>query len=328
MQGELEGTGKNSLVDKLKRKFIENKLITKLNKNEKAKEEVSSYLFLSPYLILFGLFIVLPVIMAIGLSLTDFNAVETPSFIGLKNYITLFTQDSVFMQYVLPNTIKFALIAGPVGYIMSFILAWMLAQIPKKPRTVLALILYSPSMTAGVAMTVVWTILFSGDQSGYLNSLLLNLGIINDPIQWLQSPQYLMLIMIIVTLWSSMGVGFLAMLAGVLNINSEIYEAGYIDGISNRFQEIIHITIPSMKPQMLFGAVMAVVGTFQAGGIGVSLSGTNPTPQYAGQLIVNHIEDFGFIRYEMGYAAAISVMLLLLIWLISKVVFRVLGEND
>lgn len=328
MQSQLEDLRENNIIDNLKRRVRENKLISKLNKNEKAKEEISSYLFLSPYLILFGLFIVLPVVMAIGLSITDFNAVETPSFIGFKNYITLFTQDSVFMQYVLPNTIKFALIAGPIGYIMSFILAWMLAQIPKKPRTVLALILYSPSMTAGVAMTVVWTILFSGDQTGYLNSFLLKLGIINDPVQWLQSPQYLMLIMIIVTLWSSMGVGFLGMLAGVLNINSEIYEAGYIDGISNRFQEIIHITIPSMKPQMLFGAVMAVVSTFQAGGIGVALSGTNPTPQYAGQLIVNHIEDFGFIRYEMGYAAAISVMLLLLIWLTSKAVFRVLGEND
>ncbi|KLE17271.1 ABC transporter permease [Clostridium sp. C8] len=300
----------------------------KTNKGEKNKEALNAYLFLSPYLILFILFIVLPVVMALGLSLTNFNAVEAPSFIGLKNYITLLTQDSEFMQYVLPNTIKFALIAGPVGYFLSFILAWMLAQIPKKPRTILALILYSPSMTAGVAMTVVWTILFSGDQTGYLNSVLINLGVITDPIQWLQSPKYLMIIMIIVTLWSSMGVGFLAMLAGVLNIDTEIYEAGYIDGISNRFQEIIHITIPSMKPQMLFGAVMAVVGTFQAGAIGVQLSGANPTPQYSGQLIVNHIEDFGFIRYEMGYAAAISVALLLMIWLSSKVVWRLFGEND
>lgn len=302
--------------------------IRKTNKGEKNKEVLNAYLFLSPYLILFILFIVLPVVMALGLSLTNFNAVEAPSFIGLKNYITLLTQDSEFMQYVLPNTIKFALIAGPVGYFLSFILAWMLAQIPKKPRTILALILYSPSMTAGVAMTVVWTILFSGDQTGYLNSVLINLGVITDPIQWLQSPKYLMIIMIIVTLWSSMGVGFLAMLAGVLNIDTEIYEAGYIDGISNRFQEIIHITIPSMKPQMLFGAVMAVVGTFQAGAIGVQLSGANPTPQYSGQLIVNHIEDFGFIRYEMGYAAAISVALLLMIWLSSKVVWRLFGEND
>lgn len=315
-------------MTKIMNALKENRITARIRKDHKLKEELESYAFLSPYLIMFGLFIVLPVIMAVGLSVTDFNAIETPGFVGLKNYITLLTEDSVFMQYVLPNTIKFALIAGPVGYALSFILAWMLAQIPKKPRTVLALVLYSPSMTAGVAMSVVWTILFSGDQSGYLNSLLIQMGVIQDPIQWLQSPEYLMTIMIIVTLWSSMGVGFLAMLAGVLNINSEMYEAGYIDGISNRFQEIIHITIPSMKPQMLFGAVMAVVGTFQAGAIGVQLSGANPTPQYAGQLIVNHIEDFGFIRYEMGYAATISVILLLLIWLCSKVVWKLFGDND
>lgn len=292
------------------------------------KEARHAYGFMAPYLILFVVFIVLPIIMAAVLSFTDYNAVERPAFVGFRNYINLFTQDSTFMQYVLPNTIKFALIAGPVGYFMSFFLAWMLAQIPKKPRTVLALVLYSPSMTAGVAMSVVWTILFSGDQSGYINSLLLRLGFIAEPIQWLQSPEYLMPIMIIVTLWSSMGVGFLAMMAGIVNSNQEIYEAGYIDGISNRLQEIIYITIPSMKPQMLFGAVMAVVNTFQAGAIGVQLSGTNPTPQNAGQLITNHIEDYGFIRYEMGYAAAISVVLLLLMYVLSKVVWKLLGERD
>lgn len=299
------------------------------NKREhNLRREGNAYLLLSPYIILFFIFIMLPVILAILLSFTNFDAIQFPKFVGFKNYISLLTEDSVFMQYVLPNTIKFALIAGPVGYIMSFVLAWMLAQIPKGPRTILALILYSPSLTAGVAMQVVWTTIFSGDQSGYLNSFLLNLGVIQQPIQWLQSSDYLMLIMIVVTIWSSMGVGFLAMLAGVLNINNEIYEAGYIDGISNRFQEIIHITIPSMKPQMLFGAVMSVVGTFQAGAIGVQLSGTNPTPGYAGQLIVNHIDDYGFIRYEMGYAAAVSVILLLLIWLSSKVVWKMFGEND
>jgi multiple sugar transport system permease protein len=162
------------------------------------------------------------------------------------------------MKYVLPNTIKFAVIVGPGGYILSFLLAWTLTQLPKLPRTLFALILYSPSMTSGVAMTVVWKTLFSGDQTGYMNSLLLGMNLIAEPIQWLQSPQYLMTIMIIVTLWSSMGVGFLAMLAGILEINPEMYEAGSLDGISNRFQEII-ITIPSKKPQMLFGAVMAIV---------------------------------------------------------------------
>lgn len=295
---------------------------------KQADKEGSAYLFLGPYLILFFLFIVLPVIIAIILSFTNFNSIQFPKFIGLKNYVDLITQDGEFMQYVLPNTIKFALIVGPVGYMMAFVLAWMLAQIPKVPRTVLALILYSPSMTGGVAMQVVWTTIFNGDTTGYLNSILLKFGLIQQPIQWLQSPQYLMLIMIIVTIWSSMGVGFLAMLAGVLNINPEMYEAGYIDGISKKYQEIFYITIPSMKPQMLFGAVMAVVNTFQAGAIGVQLSGTNPTPQYAGQLIVNHIQDYGFQRYEMGYASAISVVLLLIILLCSKISRKLFAEQD
>jgi multiple sugar transport system permease protein len=294
----------------------------------KMKAQYSTLGFLSPYIILFVIFIVIPVAVAIGLSFTYFDAIEPPKIVGLQNYIYLFTQDSVFMQNVVPNTLTFALIVGPGGYILSFILAWLLAQIPKVPRTILALIIYSPSMTAGVAMSVVWKIIFSGDQTGYLNGLLIRLGITYAPIQFLQSPHFLMTIMIIVTLWGSMGVGFLAMLSGVLNINSEIYEAGYIDGISNRFQEIIYITIPSMKPQMLFGAVMAVVQTFQAGAIGVELSGSNPTPNYAGQLMVNHLEDYGFIRYEMGYAAAISVVLLLFIYLFSKVAYRLFGDKE
>lgn len=284
--------------------------------------------FLTPYWVLFIALIVFPVFAAVFLSFTQFNAINAPEWRGIDNYIELITTDTVFMQYVLSNTLKFALIVGPVGYGLSFILAWMLAQITKLPRTILAIILYSPSLTMGVAMGTIWRIIFSDDSQGYLNSLLLNWGLIIEPIQFLQSPQYLMTIMIIVSLWSSMGVGFLAMLAGVLNIDQTLYEAAYMDGVQNRTQEILYITIPSMKPQMLFGAVMAVVTTFQAGGIGVALSGSNPTPQYAGQLIVNHIEDFGFIRYMMGYAAAISVVLLIGVYFLSKITFRVLGERD
>jgi len=295
---------------------------------KKNNKSLGAYIFLSPYLLLFTVFIVLPVIMAIVLSFTNFNAVQFPQFTGLKNYVSMITKDDVFMQYVITNTLKFSIIVGPVGYILSFLLAWMLAQIPLIPRTILALVIYSPSMTMGAAMQVIWKALFSGDINGYINSLLIRLDIIQQPIQWLQSPQYLMPIMIVVTIWSSMGVGFLAMLAGILNVNPELYEAGYIDGISKKWQEIVYVTIPSMKPQMLFGAVMSVVSTFQAGAIGVQLSGSNPTPQYAGQLIVNHIEDYGFLRYEMGYAAAVSVFLLLLIWLSSKVAWKFFGERD
>jgi multiple sugar transport system permease protein len=268
------------------------------------------------------------VLAAIVLSFTFFDSIQSPRFIGLNNYISLVTQDDTFMRYVLPNTITFALIVGPLGYAFAFFLAWILAQLPRIPRTIFALILYLPSMTASVAMAVVWKTLFSGDQTGYLNSFLLGLGAISEPIQWLQSPQYLMLIMILVTLWSSMGIGFLAMLAGILEISPELYEAAAIDGLSSRFQEIFYITIPSMKPQMLFAAVMSAVGTFQAGAIGVVLSGTNPTPQYAGQLIVNHIEDYGFLRYEMGYAAAVSVVLLLMVLFFSRIANRLFGSDQ
>ncbi|MEJ5256618.1 MAG: sugar ABC transporter permease [Fervidobacterium sp.] len=292
-----------------------------------SKKDKGHWILLAPYLTLFVIFIALPVVVAIYLSFTYFNAIERPTWIGLQNYITLITRDTLFMQKVLPNTIKYALIVGVGGYILSFILAWLVAQLTRVPRTIFALILYSPSLTAGVTMTVLWRVIFSGDQQGYLNALLLNLGLIDKPIQWLQSPEHLMDIMILVALWSSMGVGFLAMLAGISNIDEQLYEAAYIDGIKNRLQEIIYITIPAMKPQMLFGAVMSIVNTFTSAGIGVALSGSNPTPQYAGQLIVNHVEDYGFLRYEMGYAAALSVVLLLIIWFFSRVAWRLFGER-
>lgn len=291
-------------------------------------KEGSAYAFLAPYALLFFTFIVVPVSAAVLLSFTYFDTIQFPRFVNLRNYVTLLTQDEVFMKYVLPNTIEFAVIVGPGGYALAFLLAWMLAQLPRLPRTLLALIIYSPSMTSAVTMAVVWQTLFSGDQNGYLNSFLLNLNLIQDPVQWLQSPQYLMPIMIVVTLWSSMGVGFLAMLAGILEINRELYEAAAVDGMSSRWQEIFYVTIPSMKPQMLFGAVMSIVGTFQAGAIGVTLSGANPTPQYAGQLIVNHIEDYGFLRYEMGYAAAVSVVLLLMVLFFARLANRLFGSEE
>jgi multiple sugar transport system permease protein len=291
-------------------------------------KEGSAYAFVAPYALLFIVFIVVPVLAAFLLSFTFFDTIQFPRFIGLRNYIALLTQDDTFMKYVLPNTIQFAVMVGPGGYALAFFLAWVLAQLPRLPRTIFALILYSPSMTAGVAMAVVWRTLFSGDQTGYLNSFLMGLGVIQEPIQWLQSPQYLMTIMILVTLWSSMGIGFLAMLAGILEINPELYEAAALDGMSSRLQEIFYITIPAMKPQMLFGAVMAIVGTFQAGAIGVTLSGSNPTPQYAGQLIVNHIEDYGFLRYEMGYAAAVSVVLLLMVLFFTRLSNRLFASEE
>ncbi|TAH75057.1 MAG: sugar ABC transporter permease [Anaerolineaceae bacterium] len=281
-----------------------------------------------PFLSLFAVFIIIPVLIAIGLSFTDFNSIQKPNIVGLGNYVNILTDDAIFMEHAFPNTIQFSIIVGVGGYILSFFLAWSLAQITKIPRTIMAIILYLPSMTSGVMLSTVWQVIFAGDKIGYLNSILLKLDIIQKPVIWLSDDRYLLLIMIIVSLWSSMGVGFLAMLAGILNVNKELYEAAYIDGVRNRFQEILYVTIPAIRPFMMFGAVMAIVNTFQNGSIGVMLSGANPTPGYAGQLLVTHAEEYAFVRYEMGYGAAISVLILILVWVISQMAKRLFIDKD
>lgn len=297
------------------------------NKIAKRENNKNGYWFMLPYASVFTVFILVPVILAVILSFTNFNAIQFPKFSGFLNYITIITSDEIFMQYVLPNTVVYAVVVGIGGYVLSFVLAWALCNLSKIPRTILALIFYSPSMTGAVAMTVLWKVIFSGDQTGLLNSWLISLGVITDPIVWLVNAEYLLPIVIIIGLWSSMGIGFLSMLAGILNTDESLYEAAAIDGVKNRFQEMIYITIPQMKPQMLFAAVMAIVGAFQNGAISALLTG-NPSPGYAAQLLVNHIEDYGFQRYEMGYAAAVSVVLLLIIQLFSKVCNNLLTDKD
>ena len=301
--------------------------MAKTKVGQKSHNNKAGYIFVLPYAAMFVTFILAPVVMAVILSFTNFNAIQFPKFVGFLNYINVITGDEVFMKYVLPNTVKYALIVGVGGYVLAFLLAFGLANLPKAPRTVMALILYSPSMTTGVAMSVLWKILFTGDQTGYLNSWLMDIGVINEPIIWLTNSKFLLPIVIGIGLWSSMGVGFLSILAGLLNVDESLYEAAAIDGVKNRFQEMIYVTIPSMKPQMLFAAVMTIVGAFQNGTISTMLAG-NPTPGYSAQLIVNHIEDYGFIRYEMGYAAAVSVILLLIVQIFSSVSTKLFGEKD
>ncbi|MFC0393967.1 carbohydrate ABC transporter permease [Paenibacillus mendelii] len=294
---------------------------------QELRRSALSYAFIAPFFIVFLLFIAIPTLAAAILSFTTFNAVEQPRFIGWTNYINLLTQDLVFWKHAIPNTFKFAIIVGPVGYFMSFALAWFICKLPQRLRTYYTLAMYAPSLTAGVAMAVVWLIVFSGDRLGYLNGLLIRLNLIDSPQLWTQDPRYLLTIMMIVSIWSSMGIGFLAMIAGIQNVDTQLYEAGKIDGIKSALQEIWYITIPAMKPQMLFGAIMAVVGTLKAGAISMELSGVNPTPGYSGHLIINHIDDFGFIRFEMGYAATLSVFLLVLVYATSKICMKLFGSR-
>lgn len=288
----------------------------------------STFFLVAPYITLFCIFIALPVFISALLSLTYFNAIQTPTIVGLKNFVNMFSVDRNFMQYVVPQTITFALIVGPGGYILSFLIAWMLAQLPKALRTILALIVYTPSLAGGVLIGVIWKSLFSGDQFGYLNSFLINLGILNAPITWLTNPKYLLPITIFVALWSSFGIGFLSILSSLCNLDPELYEAAHIDGIKNRFQETIYVTIPQMRGAMFFSAIMSITNAMSSGLLAVDLSGSNPTPQNSAQTILAHMNDYAFIRNELGYASALSVVLLLFTLLFAKVAGALFSDKD
>ena len=279
-----------------------------------------SYLYIAPYMILFFTFTVLPVLVAIFLSFTSFNVLEMPEFIGLDNYTRLLFKDSVFITGV-KNTIILAVFIGPGGYIMSLISAWFINELTPKVRSLLTLIFYAPSISGNAFL--IWTIAFSGDDYGYVNSLLTRMGVITEPIQFFQNADYIMPLVIIISLWTSFGTGFLSMIAAFQGVDRSYYEAGALDGIKNRWQELWFITIPMMKPQMIFSAVMSITGAFNVGAVVTALCGF-PSTDYAAHTIMNHLEDYGNTRFEMGYASAMAVFLFIMMVGSNKIVRKFL----
>ena len=278
---------------------------------------------IAPFLTAFFIFTVIPVVAAIVLSFTDFNLLQTPNFVGFDNYMTLFLNDDVFIIAV-RNTMIMAFITGPVGYIACFIFAWFINELPNKIRAVMTLIFYAPSISGGVYF--IWQYILSSDRYGVLNGVLLKLGIIDSPILWLSNTDYMLICCIIVQLWLSLGTSFLSFLAGFKTVDTTLYEAGAIDGVHNRFQEIWFLTLPQMKPQLLFGAVMQISKAFAIGAVPAALCG-NPSVNYATHTIINHIDDYGGVRYELGYACAISTVLLMVMLIVNKVINKVLAED-
>jgi len=287
-----------------------------------AKRNKVCYMFLAPYAILFFTFFILPIATSIFYSFTYYNILEPARFIGFQNYINLFLQDEVFLTAV-KNTLVIAVITGPVGYILSFLFAWFINELPKWLRAVAVVIFYAPSIAAN-AYTV-FSLIFQGDAYGWFNAILLEWGLIDAPKLWLLDPTYMMTILIIVILWMSMGTGFLSFVAGFQGIDRSMYEAGYVDGVRNRWQELYHITLPSMKPMLLFGAVMSITSAFNVSDVPRVLCGY-PSTDYAARTVVTHLFDYGFSRFEMGYASAIATILFLVMILCKKAIAGLLGR--
>lgn len=286
----------------------------------------SYYWMLLPFMGLFLLFTVVPVGSSMVLSFTDYDMIAIPSFVGLKNYLYMFTEDGTVFT-VLKNTLLFAIITGPLSFILSFLLAWLINEFSKGVRSFFAFLFYAPALIGGSAY-LIWQNMFSGDSYGYMNNILMTLGLITEPIQWFKNPEYNMIIIMIIQLWMSMGVSFLANLSGLQNVNQELYEAGALDGIRTRWHELWYITLPSMKSILFFGAVMQIQAVFSIGPLITVLAGY-PSVNNSVDTLVSYISDVGGVRYEMGYASALSVVLFGLMALFRIVVgnaMKLIGE--
>lgn len=286
------------------------------------KRYKASYIMIAPYFILFFFFTVLPVLMSILLGFTNFNGLEFPEFIGWDNYVRLFLDDDIF-KTAIKNTLIFAVITGPISYLMCLLFAWIINEFKGKTRALLTLIFYAPSISGNAF--VVWNLILKGDRYGFLNGILLKYDFIKAAIIWMKTEKYVLVFLIIVQLWLSLGTGFLTFIAGLQTVDKTLYEAAAVDGIKNRWQELWYVTLPSMKPQLMFGAVMQITQAFAIADISIQLAG-NPSINYAGATIVTHLLDFGSLRYEMGYASAIATILFILMVGSNKLVQKVLGK--
>ncbi len=285
------------------------------------QEQLPSYIMLAPFFIFFLLFLVLPILSSMVLSFTNFDMINSPSFAGLGNYLRMFLDDDMF-PVVFKNTLLFAIICGPAGFLLSFVLAWFINEFSPIVRTLLSFMFYAPALVGNAYF--IWTVAFSSDSYGYVNSALLSLGLITEPVTWLSTAEYIKPIVIAVQLWSSMGVSFLSNISGLQNVNQELYEAGSIDGIRNRWQELWYITLPTMKHMLLFSAVMQISSAFSISAIAIQLAGF-PSVGYAADTIVSHMQDLGTVRYELGYASAVAVVLFLMMIVFRLIVGKLLN---
>ena len=286
------------------------------------KRNKTAYFMLAPFFILFIVFTVLPVLLSAILSLTDFNMLQMPKFLGTENYIRLFLYDEIFMLAV-QNTLIFACVTGPVSYLLSLLVAWFVNELPPKIRAVVTLIFYAPSISGQVYL--IWKTLFSSDAYGWANATLMDLGLINQPILWFEDAAYVMPLCIVVALWTSLGTAFLSFIAGVQTVDRSMYEAAAVDGIKNRWQELWYITLPTMRPQMMFGAVLAITNSFGFGGVVTALCGF-PSVDYAAHTIMHHLDDYGGARYEIGYSSAIAVVLFIIMFASNILVKKALSK--
>lgn len=289
-------------------------------KHSSLRQQGIFYVMLLPFTVMFLLFMVIPALGGLISSFTDFNGMSFPSFVGFDNYVRLLLKDATFIT-VFKNTLLQAVMVGPIGFILSFVIAWLINELPKTIRLVIIFLVYSPSFSG--TLYVVWQYIFANDENGIMNSFLQTIGL--EPINWLSDSTYSMTVVIIVSIWMSFGAGFLSFVAGLRGLDKAYYEAAAIDGLHNRWQELYYVTLPQMTPQLLFGAVQSIGTGFAAGAINQALTGY-PSTNNATDTILLYMSDYGKTRFEYGYASAMSVVLMVLMLVSWKLVNKALSS--
>lgn len=275
-----------------------------------ARRNFWGYLFILPNFLGFLVFMLVPILMSLYFSFTNYDVISTIEFVGLENYINLF-QDEQFIVAIL-NTLWFTVLTVPVGVILSLLLAVLLNR-QIRGISIFRTLVFIPVITSMVAVSLVWSMLYE-ENGGLLNTLL---GYLHLPsVAWLTSTEMAMISIAIMSIWKGLGYNMTIFLAGLQGVPRDLYEAATIDG-ANAFQKFRKITVPMIGPTTYFVTLMALIGSLQVFDQVNIMTGGGPVN--ATRTIAFHLYQYGFQFYKMGYACAAAYVLFILVFTVSLI---------
>jgi multiple sugar transport system permease protein len=279
------------------------------------REALAGYLFISPWIIGFVVFFLGPIIASFVLSLTRWNIVGTPEWVGLDNYRSIFTTDTSFMKSI-EVTLTYSIFYLPLEVICGIGLAVLMNQ---KLRGIglFRTLFYMPSVVPQVAAALVWVWMLNA-RYGVVNSILGAVGV--DGPNWLASPNYVLPSLILIALWG-IGGSAIIYLAGLQNIPEVFYEAAIVDGAST-YRRFRHITLPLLSPTIFFQLILGLIGVFQTFTPAFIAAGQNGGPLQSGLFYMLYLYNRGFRSLRMGYASALAWILTIFILVITIMVIR------
>ncbi|HZS90521.1 MAG TPA: sugar ABC transporter permease [Chloroflexota bacterium] len=279
------------------------------------REAIAGYLFILPWLIGLIVFTAYPILATVYFSFTDYNIIQPPHWVGLSNYTTMFTADTDFWNGV-GNSLYYALISVPLGLAFSLGLALVL-NLRARGVGVYRALFYLPALAPSIVATVVFLMLLD-PQNGLVNVLLRAVGL--PAPGWFEDPSWSKPALIILSLWGA-GTAALIFLAGLQEIPQALIEAATIDG-AGAWSRFWNVTLPLLSPVVLFNLVMGVIWSFQVFDQAITVGGTTGDPLGSTLMFMVMIYNNAFRYFSMGYASALSVVLVLAILVVTAVIFR------